>query len=249
MIPPQRARVGMLGRGVAVAIAVAPVLAGALFVGGRASAAPTVRLIPFESLTVVSGPSLARQALALRGLVLPEAGVDVPLLCAFNKAYWGLSCHAPDSATPAPFASAAIFLAGAYVFQPPTPAGPPADILGTQITLHLKPTPSLDLDRGDIEPLSSAAFTLAGPTDLSRYYPDNAQRQPLDGSVVAVCKVMDDLSLACPEISGFGGADRMFFDAVKKMTLQYHAAATMKDGRPAAGQWLKLKFKFSEPLR
>ena len=176
---------------------------------GKAAAAavhPTVfRTVAFEALTVVEGPNLARQVMAVRELTLPDAGVDVRLSCVIDIDDGRLLCSHDEITEPPALEAAAVVLSDGYRIKAQPQLGGPETpqttkmIFTTKITVHLKPAPPVDLVRGNLEPLPASAFIFNEkplPVDQSRNYPDHALRTNRAGVAHVTCKVLDDLSLA-----------------------------------------------------
>ncbi len=79
--------------------------------------------------------------------------------------------------------------------------------------------------------------------DMQGAYPASAQRRNVEGRVVLDCLIGTDLAVRCRSISetpaGYG-----FAAAALRVAQQYRAAATLEDGRPAAGERAQLSMQF-----
>jgi len=143
--------------------------------------------------------------------------------------------------------------------DPPTPAPtfrivPTATAPTTSATVAAPPPATYDPQR-DVGPTIGAPMTLpasAPPTaalpkakprwarrpsdrDLRDAYPAAAQRRNVEGRVVLDCLIGTDLAIRCRSVSespaGYG-----FAAAALRVAQQFRSAATLDDGRPAAGE-------------
>ena len=235
------------------------IAAGVLFAGaGTAAPPPKVdyKEIPFDRLVVVERPSLARQIAAAEKLSLPNAGVDVAVHCIVEESGGRLRCNIRDyGKTPVSLFGAALMLAEGYRVQmvdqgelsdlDPTRKTVPT----TDMTVHIGPAPDVDLTRQHPS-LPPSAFTFtARPSgsDAQNYYPERAQRMNRGGTASVDCKVLVDLSLACPGPAREDPPDMGFGQAAQRVGLYFRSAPTMKDGQAAIGQWVTLQVAFRPP--
>ncbi len=87
------------------------------------------------------------------------------------------------------------------------------------------------------------------PEEMSRYYPDRAQRMNVAARVTMACEIEADGSLVCPRTRvGLTGDDTYGFERFGRIAERiYQAAQSLADGTPSAGHWVTLSFNFSLP--
>lgn len=122
-------------------------------------------------------------------------------------------------------------------------------VLTTDMTVHVGPAPKVDLSR-DRPSLPSSAFDFTerpSADEAGTFYPERAQRMNRGGTASFDCKVLDDLSLACPDPAAEDPPDMGFGPAAKYLALYFRSAATMKNGQSAVGHWLTLRLTFRSP--
>ena len=217
------------------------VMAAASAASAAAAAPAAGPFVPFENLTVVESPSLARAALAVERLQPPARGQDVSVECAVNAPGGSLSCLAKTSTDLAMARAAYILVAGYRVKTDGLPPG-----ARTRVTVRLTPPP-LDLVRGDQQPLPFSAFDFVkAPSggEVAADYPPRAQDLGKAGRAQVICRVLPDFSLACPEVEE-APADFGFGEATQRVALLFRVSPMMKDGQPAVGKWLKFAINFN----
>lgn len=221
--------------------------------GAPAGAAPRkITNVPFHALTIVAEPSLARRVMAVRGLDLPSGGVTVPLDCYIIRAEPGLggllrlNCGPADPKTPRDLVDGAITLSAGYVVKTPSTVSM-LDILTTRMLVRLAPAPPIDLARGDREPVAPALLDVArrpSVQDMQLNFPEEGMRTGVGGIVRLTCLILDDLSLACPEVEVVPPTPASFVLPAQRLSLYFRSADKLKDGAPAAGHWIKIPIHY-----
>jgi len=212
--------------------------------------------IAFDRLIVLERPSLARQVAAAAKLNLTAAGVDVVVHCIIESDSGHLNCNIHDyGTTPVDMYGPAIIIADGYRVQTPDQGefsdGDPTHriVLTTDMKVHIGPAPAVDLSRGH-DPLPFNAFNFtdkASALEAGSFYPERAQRLNRAGVASLDCKILDDLSLACPDPVDEQPPDMGFGPAAQQLALFFRSAPTMKDGQAAVGQWVTVRFTFRPP--
>jgi hypothetical protein len=207
--------------------------------------------LPFQAFEVTAEPSAGMQIAATGGLPrLPPAGIVVDVQCELSgdEPY---SCKVvPEDGVTEAQAQAAEALADAYRLQPRDRA-PAAAKLRTRIPIHLTYVPGFEPGTAPAVGLTPDAFTWTkrpDPRDVSRLYPERPLRMAVGGSVQGLCKVVGDLSLACPELHGEPPEHSIAFAIAAGGILERSSVAPLlTDGRSAVGQWVQVTIRFVVP--
>lgn len=247
-----------------VLTAMLAILAGGLAIDARAQAdlsrgrGPSI-LVPLDRLTPLQTPSLARRHNLLDPLAdIPRAGVVAHMTCEIlrdpdsqHPAGVGRpSCHAPKLAATRPdLESAAREIAFGYWFDL-TGWGSEAN-LKTNIDVQIARLTPLDLNPTGAEVLPTTAFELAtrpSDRDAGRNYPDRAMRMNQTANVTMTCKVLPDYSLACVDPIVDPAELEDFKRAAFALSSMSSVKPLLRDGRSAAGKWVKFTLHFTLPM-
>lgn len=227
---------------------------GSIATASQWSAKPTYKSIEFSALKVLRTPSLGEQHDILDDVPgLQDAGLSIPVRCTIFQAEgvigW-MNCEPLSPSKPPPeIAEAASRFGERYSISLQGIDYPQGGYLRTTTTLKLIP-PRLRLEKGETEVTPSREFTFARtPTarDMSRNWPDRAQRMEYGGSVRVLCQVLPDFSLGCPEADPVSENGSEFVRAGRTLASMMVVEPNLKNGEPAVGKWLIIPLNFRMP--
>ena len=82
------------------------------------------------------------------------------------------------------------------------------------------------------------------PYTMELAYPPEALRKGLGATVTAICQIQTDLSMICATVTTDPPGLTDFDGAVDKLAPRFLFKPNLKNGKPAAGNWIKVPFQF-----
>lgn len=206
---------------------------------------------------LITKPSAATMHYSLDGIDLPPEGLSLAYRCVVERPTGKLRSCNPDGrqGANAPTERAALWRLAEMKLDP-AHLDPDSDLmLQTFITIKLSPSDRLKNPPPpllaktdaliDARPRDVPVWTQRpSPETISRHYPPEALRQELRARVVATCRIVEDLSLACTKFEIDPPDLTMFEAAAKDIIALYRAGPKLQNGEDAVGKELRIPLRF-----
>ena len=207
---------------------------------------PAFDMLDVARVRPIASPSKAILHRSIDGLELPKGGVAIEAICDVVRQTGVFSlCRVVGGGTsPSPSLMAAAEARLMSFRFDPLRIDPDSDV-----TLQAKM--SVLLSPSDRDPKLAAAAgpvpvwdQVPSPAMLSREYPEEALQKEIRATVIATCRIQDDLRVSCSAIETNPPGLGMFGEPARRVLGHYRARPLLRNGAQARGAEVRIPIRF-----